>query len=221
MNSPLKPTLKTEAISFTMVIASIVTSLITYNKLPKQVISHWNFSGTPDGWASREFHSMLFPAIITGMYVLFLFLPSLDPKKDRYQDFIKVYNLFRTVFLVVFYLIFLLATLANLGYSISIAKTVPLIIGLLMMLIGNYMGKIKNNWFMGIRTPWTLSSENVWNKTHRLGGWMFVLFGLIMIATPYLNKSLGLAAFALGIVAVTIIPMGYSYILYKRECIKK
>jgi uncharacterized membrane protein len=217
MNSPIKPSFKTEAISIVTVIAAIATAVISYEHLPARVISHWNFYGQADAWSSREFHVYFFPALTAGMYLLFLVVPNLDPKKERYQDFIKPYNVFRTTILFVIYLIYLLATLVNVGYEINIAKTVPLLIGGLMIMLGNYMGKIKKNWFVGIRTPWTLSSENVWNKTHRLGGAMFVLFGLTMIITPFLSKVLGLTLFALGIIGITIIPMTYSYILYRRE----
>ncbi|MEI7616642.1 MAG: SdpI family protein [Actinomycetota bacterium] len=217
MNSPIKPTFKSEAISLAVIIASVITSFTTYNSLPTRVITHWNFYGQADGWSSRGFHALLFPGLIIAMYVLFLILPNLDPKKERYQDFIKPYNIFRTTLLVVFYIIFLLSTLVNLGYNINIGKAVPFIIGLLMIFIGNYMGKIKKNWFVGIRTPWTLSSENVWNKTHRFAGIMFVLFGLLLIISPYLEKTLGITVFVIGILLVSLVPMAYSYILYRKE----
>ena len=212
----IKPTIKSELLSISVIIASIITAISTYSHLPNKVISHWNFSGVADGWSSREFHVLFFPSLIIGMYFLFLILPNLDPKKERYHSFGNVYNVFRSMFILVFYAIFLLATLANLDYAVNIGKTVPLIIGIMMIIIGNYMSKIKNNWFVGIKTPWTLSSENVWNKTHRLGGWMFVLFGIILIIAPFLPKILGVILFIAGIICVTIIPIGYSYFLYKK-----
>jgi uncharacterized membrane protein len=219
--SPLNISFKTEAPSLAIVLAGIITAIVSYDRLPVQVISHWDFYGTANGWMSRQAHTLLFMGLLIGMYLLFLVLPNLDPKKDRYKEFAKAYFVFRTAILGLFYIVFLLATLVNLGYPISISKTVPLLIGLLMILLGNYMGKIKKNWFVGIRTPWTLSSENVWNKTHRLGGKLFVLFGLILIVTPFLTKVVGITLFIFGLILITIVPMAYSYLLYRQEQPKK
>lgn len=221
MNSPLKISFKSEIVSILLVLAGVITSAVSFGRLPARVVSHWNVYGVPDGWMSRELHAILFPGILLGLYLLLLFMPSLDPKKDRYKEFADVYNIFRTLILLVLYLVFLIATLANLGYDISVGKTVPLIIGLLMIVIGNYMGKIKKNWFVGIRTPWTLSSENVWNKTHRLGGWMFVLFGLILITSPFLSPAFIAPLFILGLICAVLIPIIYSYILFKKEKFSK
>ena len=96
-------------------------------------------------------------------------------------------------------------------------KTITVIIGLLFMYMGNLMGKIKNNWFVGIKTPWTLSSENVWNKTHRFGGYAFVIFGLMLILIPYLGKTLGLVAFISGLALLVFGTTAYSYLIYRRE----
>jgi uncharacterized membrane protein len=217
MNSPLKISFKSEIVSILLVLAGVITSAVSFGRLPARVVSHWNVYGVPDGWMSRELHAILFPGILLGLYLLLLFMSSIDPKKDRYKEFADVYNIFRTLILLVLYSVFLIATLANLGYDISVGKTVPLIIGLLMIVIGNYMGKIKKNWFVGIRTPWTLSSENVWNKTHRLGGWMFVLFGLILITSPFLSPAFIAPLFILGLICAVLIPIIYSYILFKNE----
>lgn len=213
----IKPTFKSEAVPLLVITASIITSFVSYDRLPARVVSHWNIYGQPDGFSSRHFLTIFFPGLIILMYALFLLLPNIDPKKERYQEFTKTYNIFRALFLLIFYAIFLLAILANLGYGVSIGKTVPLIIGLLMILIGNYLGKIKNNWFIGIRTPWTLSSERVWNKTHRFGGRMFVLFGLLLIIIPFVSKVLSAPLFILGLLLAVVAPIVYSYIEYKKE----
>lgn len=188
-----------------------------YMNFPDRVVTHWNFAGTPDSWGKGTTNALAIPSVITGMYLLFLFLPMLDPKKERYEEFGKVYNIFKTLLLLVMLLVFTLTGLFNLGYNISIQYTIPTLIGILMIILGNYMGKIKPNWFVGIKTPWTLSSENVWNKTHRMGGYAFILFGLLIILAPFLPKVLGLIAFILGILTVTVGTFGYSYWVYRQE----
>lgn len=221
MEYPLKINWKSEIVPVLAMIAAVLTAIITYPLLPEKVAVHYNFAGEPDSWAPKIYHAILFPAIMIGMYFLFFIFTAIDPRKERYEDFKKVYHFFRTAMVVIFFGIYLATTLANLGYNISIAKTVSLLVGILIVAIGNYMAKIKRNWFFGIKTPWTLSSENVWNKTHRLGGWVFILFGLIIIIDPYLPMVPGSILFFAGVIIAVLLPMVYSYYLYKKENEKK
>lgn len=213
----MKYSLKTELSSLLIVIASWLLGWYFYNHFPAQVVTHWNFYGNPDSWGKGTTNALVIPSIITGMYLLFLALPFLDPKKERYQEFAKVYTIFKNLLMLVMLIVFLASGLYNLGFNIQIQYVVPSTIGLLMIVIGNYMGKIKPNWFMGIRTPWTLSSETVWQKTHRMGGYAFILFGFLIIISPLLPAALGLMAFILGILIVVIGTFGYSYWVYREE----
>lgn len=208
---------KKELPSIVLVLASWALGWYFFNHFPATVVSHWNFAGVPDGWSKGTTNALAIPGVLTGMYLLFLFLPMVDPKKERYEEFGKTYNIFKTLLLFVMLLVYLSSGLFNLGYNIPIQYVVPTLIGLLMMVLGNYMGKIKPNWFMGIRTPWTMSSENVWVKTHRMGGYAFILFGLLIIITPFLPKMLGLFAFALGVAIAVFGTFGYSYWVYRQE----
>lgn len=217
MKSPLKFSLKTELFPLAVVALAIVVSIWSYPLLPNQVVSHWNFAGQADDWSSKNFHAIFFPGLLIGMYLLFSILPFIDPKKERYADFAKVYFFFRAAMILVVFAIFMIATLINLGYPININKTMPWIIGLLMIFIGYYLSRIKMNWFIGIRTPWTLSSENVWNKTHRLGGWLFILFGLTLFIEPYLTYPVNMIVFVITIILVTIVPFAYSYVIFRKE----
>jgi len=216
-NNPVKPTLKTEIIPLVLLIITVVLSFYFYANWPDQVASHWNFKGEVDGWSSKTFNAIFFPLLLVGMYLLFIFLPYLDPKKDRYQEFSKPYHIFKASIIGILAIIYLAMGAYNLGYAINIGQIVPLFIGLMMIVIGNFMGKVKNNWFMGIRTPWTLSSENVWNKTHRLGGWLFMIFGLIIIIAPYLPEPLSMGLFFLGALALILGTTVYSYLIYRQE----
>lgn len=217
MKSPLNLSWKSEWPSLSILVASALTSILSYTHLPARVASHWNVRGEVDGWASRDFHVWFFPALLFGIYFLLVVVPSMDPRRERYVEFARVYNIFRTLILLVLFSVYLLATLYNVGYDVNIGKTVPFIIGLLMLVIGNYMGKIKRNWFVGIRTPWTLSSDDIWTKTHRFGGLMFVIFGLLMIATPYLPTSFAFLVLFVGIFIAVLLPILYSYFLFKND----
>ena len=173
-----KITIKTEWRALLIIIAATALSYWAYPQLPATVASHWNFQGEVDGWMSKNFHSLFFPTLLAIMYLVFSIMPYIDPKKERYAEFAKVYRLMRDAILFVLLGIFTVATFYNLKYSVNVGAIVAGLIGALMVVMGNYFGKIKRNWFIGIRTPWSLSSENVWNKTHRLGGRLFMIWGL-------------------------------------------
>jgi len=219
--SPIKPTIKTEIIPLLIIIAVVISSFYFYANFPDTVATHWNFQGEPDAYSSKAVASLVLPSVIIGMYLLFLFLPLIDPKKERYDQFRKVYHFFKGF--IVFFMagIYAISGLSNLGYAVSIKTWIPLMVGALFVLMGNYMSKIKQNWFIGIRTPWTLSSEEVWNKTHRVGGKIFMLGGILLVAIPYFGEKIGMTLFFIDIAIIVLGTVVYSYFIYRKEKGKK
>lgn len=215
--SSIKPTIKTEIFSLAILVISLGLSFYFYNNFPDQVATHWNFEGQVDDYSSKYVAAFLMPLFILGLYVMFLVLPYLDPQKARYQEFAKTYHIFKGLIIGFMFLMYLATGLANLGYAIEIGIVVPTMVGILFIIMGNYMGKIKYNWFMGIRTPWTLSSENVWNKTHRVGGWLFIFLGIIMLLMPIAPKETIAPIFFSAIIITVIGSFAYSYFLYRKE----
>ncbi|MDP2737059.1 MAG: SdpI family protein [bacterium] len=217
MANPIKPTIKSEFIPLALLTLSIFASVFFYNNLPERVATHWNFAGEVDGWGSGQAQAIALPLLTTGMYILFLLLPYLDPKKERYEQFSKIYHIFKNIILSLMVVIYFVIGLNGLGYNLPVGVIIPGLIGLLFIVLGNYMGKIKMNWFMGIRTPWTLSSEEVWNKTHRFGGKMFILAGFLMMAQIFLPLIWRLPIFIISIAGLLFGTIGYSYVLYLKE----
>lgn len=217
MKNPINYSFKTEWFPYLVLLSSVIISFWCYPFLPDKVVSHWNFYGQADGWSSREFHSLLFPLLLFGVYFIFSILPKFDPQRVRYAEFSKVYLMMRNAILFVLLIVFFAATLFNIGYSINIGATVAGAVGLLMIVLGNYFGKLKRNYFVGIKTPWTLSSENVWNKTHRFGGRLFILWGILLISAPWLIPSLAFLITFGGALILVFGVMFYSYRLYKKE----
>ena len=213
----LKGNLKNEIFPIVLILMSIVMSIYFYQFLPNRVASHWNFQGQVDGYMSKNLNAILLPVLLLAMYISFRFFPKVDPLKDRYQQFIGVYNLVCNLIMTLMFLVYLFSNLYNLGYPVKINIVIPVMIGLLMMTIGNFMGKLKRNFTIGARTPWAILSENVWNKTQRFSGWMFVIFGVLIIITPFLNQFWGMITFIGGILLVTAGTYIYSYIEYKKE----
>lgn len=213
----MKISIKTEFIPVLLVLLSLILGVYFYAHFPEKVAVHWNFAGQADNYAGRMQGAFAIPFMMTFMYGLFLLFPAVDPKRDRYKEFEKYFRIFRSVIIAVIFTVYIASGLSNMGYAVNIGPVVAGAIGLLMIVLGNFMGKIKNNWFMGIRTPWTLASENVWNKTHRLGGWLFIVFGLVIILAPYLPYKLATILFIISIALMVLGTTVYSYCLYLKE----
>ena len=200
-----------------MIVACFAASIYFYTHFPDRVPTHWNFRGEIDGWSSRGFGAFFVPFLLLGMYFLFLLLPLIDPKRERYADFRKAYAVIRSAIIFILALIYFLAGFAGLGFDVPIGSIVPFVIGILFIVLGNYMGKIKLNWMVGMRNPWTLSSEEVWNKTNRLSGKLFIFAGIIMMSQAFLPDMIILPVFIITILAMVIIPNVYSYIIFRKQ----
>ncbi|MDD2233753.1 MAG: SdpI family protein [Desulfitobacteriaceae bacterium] len=199
------------------VLATLVISFWAYPRLPYRVPSHWNVAGEIDGYSSAFSGAFLLPLITLAMWLFFLLIPLIDPRKDNYKKMGKVFWLFSftvILFLCLLHLGILMITLGMLKTSL-----VPLLsfagIGVLFIVIGFYMGKIKHNYFFGIRTPWTLASEEVWNKTHRTVGPWWVVSGVIFLMLGFLPKYLMVPLLFIIIVVLALGSAVYSYIVYR------
>jgi len=217
MKNPINYSFKTEIWPFLMLLSAVVLSFWAYPLLPDTVVSHWDFSGQANGWSSREFHCLFFPTLIFFIYFVLSLSPKFDPNSERYQEFANYFLIIRDAVILVLLVVFAAATFSNLGYPVNIAGVAAGAIGLLMIVIGNYLGKLKRNFFIGIKTAWTLSSENVWNKTHRLASRLFIIWGLGLIVAPWVGSILGFIILFGGIILVFISPAIYSYWLFDKE----
>lgn len=217
MKNPIKFSWQTEIWPLLILVAVVGLSIWAYPQLPTRVVSHWDFNGQANGWMSREFHSIMFPVLLAFMYALLSLMPKFDPRGERYAEFAKVYLTMRTMIMLMLAVTLGAATFSNLGYHINIGATVCGAIGILMIVLGNYFGKLKSNYFIGIRTSWTLSSENVWNKTHRLGAKLFVIWGLALIAAPWLKPTVAMGILFGGILIIIVWTSVYSYLLFNKE----
>jgi len=207
-----------DILSLVAIAAMIILSFYFYKVLPDQVISHWNANGQPDDYSSKTFLVIFMPLLAIGMYLLFKFLPKIDPKKVNYENFASAYSFlkfFIILFVVVIYFISGAMNL-DLGRNWEINKIMPVIMAALFVSMGFLMPKIKSNWFAGIRTPWTLSSEDIWDKTHKLAGKVFVLMGLVFLSMLWLPGSNFWYVIIIVLVLV-FVPVVYSYILYKNK----
>jgi uncharacterized membrane protein len=199
-----------------LILLSYLISLLSFSHLPDQLASHWNSNGEVDRYSSKFWGAFLLPIIITAITLLFIAIPYIDPLKRNIEQFKKYYQSFVVIFITFMLLVHLQIILWNLNYKVSPNLILPLGIGFLMYYIGIMLKNSKRNWFIGIRTPWTLSSDKVWNKTHQLGAVLFKIAGVIAILGLLFGKYatwfilVPILSFALFLVV-------YSYFLYQKE----
>ena len=208
----------TSIIVLTLIAIALIAGLSLWNQLPDQMASHWNANDQVDGYISRFWGVFLMPLITLGMFVLFLVVPGIDPLKANIAQFREAFNLFIAL-MVAFMLYIHGLTLAwSLGYQdFKMSAAMLPFMGILFIAIGYLLRQAKRNFFIGIRTPWTLSSDTVWDKTHRLGSILFMVSGAFAIIGGFFG---GMAAFWLMFVPLigsSLFLMIYSYILYRGE----
>ena len=194
----------------------LAASLYAYPHLPARVPIHWDWQGQPDRWGSPFTGAFLTFLVALGGYLLLLVLPAIDPRRGNYERFAGTYRFIRVVF-VVFMVVLHWATMAgSLGWPVAMKQVVITAVSALFLVLGNVMGRIKQTWFVGIRTPWTLSDEEVWTRTHRLGGRVWVVAGLVGIVGGIMGGTAGPVVFLVAVVAAVVIPVVYSYFDYRK-----
>ena len=201
-------------ISLALIAVGIIVSAFAYPGLSAQVPTHWNAAGEVDGWSPRHIAVLIGPGTAALGWLVFWLIPRISPRGFRTDEFNHILSLIQVATVVFALGIGGLILLAGHGQPVAIERIVPVACGLLFMLLGNYMGKMRKNFFVGIRTPWTLASDEVWARTHRLGGYLFVAAGLVMIVSPF--AGLGPLVIAVAIVLAALVPIAYSFIAYQR-----
>lgn len=202
---------------FVIAALAVAVSIWAYPRLPPTVATHWSLRGTPDGFSSRGWAIAIIPIVILVMTGLFRVLPKVDPRRENYDKFIGTYWLIANAVIAFMLVAHAMIIASGLGYSVRIDRLMPLGVGLLFIFLGNYLTRVEPNWFVGIRTPWTLSSDTVWRKTHRTGGLLMVIGGFVLALGAFLPHAAFLPLFVTTIVIVALIPIVQSYVLWKRE----
>ena len=205
---------KSEAIlTVVLCLLPMVAGAILYNKLPQSVPTHFGVDGRPDGWSGRAFAVFGLPAIIAALQALMLFGLRSDPKRQNMSPALRTIAVWTAP--VVCMVVYAITMTNALGYNTHVEIIVPLLVGIVFILIGNYLPKTKQSYTMGIKLPWTLHSEENWNRTHRMAGFLWVIGGALMVLISLLH--LWQVWMMLVIITVMVlVPTVYSYLLYKK-----
>jgi len=194
----------------------LLASFVIYPYLPDQVPGHWNIHGQVDAYYPRSFGAFFPPLLAIAIYLLMLFTPVLNPRRDNYVRFKSAYTFLRWITIIFLVLIYAAAILAALGYQINIGIVVKALVAVLFIMIGNYMGQFRHNYFVGIKTPWTLANEEVWQRTHRIAGRIWVLGGFVCLATAPFQADWSAYVFFAALMLMTFVPVVYSYMIFNK-----
>lgn len=200
-----------------VIAVAFVASAAVYQDLPQRMPTHWNLSGEVDGWSSRPWGAFMIPVFLLVMLAVFHLLPKIDPRAPNYAKFRGTYEIVIIAIMVFMLGVQLVILAISLGKNVSVDRVMPIGVGILFMVIGNLLPRMRPNWFIGVRTPWTLSSDRVWDRTHRFGGWLFVAAGALILLTGLVAPQLAQPVLIGCAVGVSVILLAYSYIIWKQE----
>jgi uncharacterized membrane protein len=200
-----------------VIAAALGFSLWAYPQLPAEVATHFDIQGEPNGWSSRLLAVFIVPGIALALLTISMVLPKIDPRRANYILFTPTYWTVINTVLFLLLGIHVLSLGKALGWNINMGRVVSLGVGGMLLVLGNLMTRVRPNWFIGIRTPWTLSSDSVWRKTHRLGGAAFMFAGACFVGAALLDSSwvrYGAIGVAIGAALGSVL---YSYVVWRRE----
>ena len=200
--------------------AMIVFTLIVWSRLPEQLPLHWNLQGEVDDYGPRLWGAWLLPGLALALWGIMRGLPRLDPKRENYDKFGPTYDLVINALVTFLGVLHVVVLGAALGWPIAVQRVMPVAMGLLFIVFGNVLPRARPNWWFGIRTPWTLTNDRVWERTHRVGGYLLLGAGVACVATAFIP---GAAAGVVAISSIVVSAVGsivYSYFAWKQETSK-
>jgi uncharacterized membrane protein len=197
------------------VVLSAVVSVLSAPSLPEHLVSHWNAAGEPDGTMSKPLALALFPVLTAVLLALLAAVPSVDPLGENVEEFRGYYDWFLVIFAGFMFVLHAGIIAFNLGYTFNFTLLVLAPVAVLFYYAGVLMTHAERNWFVGIRTPWTLSDEDVWDRTHELGGKLFKLTAVVTLFGFFFDEyAVYFLLVPVLLTAATIVP--YSYYLYSK-----
>lgn len=200
-----------------LIAAAVLAGALFWDQLPESMASHWNENDQVDGYMSKFWGVWMMPLMVLGMFGIFLLVPVIDPLKANIAKFRNIFNLF--ILLITAFMLYIHGlTLAwNLGYEFRMSSAMLPFMGILFVFMGYMLRQAKRNWFIGIRTPWTLSSDTVWDKTHQLGSVLFIASGVLAFLGAFFGGTIALYLTLIPMLGSALFVVIYSFVLYQRE----
>ena len=206
---------KTGAVTVMVILVSFLLSAFLYPRMPDSMVSRWNLQGVPNSYLPKPWVLFLMPVTSVVLVLLFLAIPRIDPLKKNIQKFRKEYNFFILILVCFLSYLHVIVLVANAGVSVNVPQMLAPGFAVLFYYTGILLEKAKQNWFIGIRTPWTLSNKKVWDKTHRLGGKLLRIAGLIAVVGVLVPNST-LLFVLIPVLLFSAYLVVYSYVEYHK-----
>ncbi|MEW5982287.1 MAG: SdpI family protein [Acidobacteriota bacterium] len=200
-----------------LVAAMFLAGSLAWTSAPDRIPIHWGADGTVDRYGGKLEGLLGLPAFALLLYLLLRYMPRIDPGRANYQSFVGAYAWFRTAIIGFFAALYGVVLYVTFGGSVNMSQLMPHVLGVFLIIIGPLMGKIRPNWFIGIRTPWTLSSKIAWVRTHRLGGWLFTALGVAFILATSIFGPSSLKILLVAIVGLVVTLAVYSWFVWKDD----
>ena len=216
-NYDYKQEMKKDWYLFLLILVMFLSGIALYSRLPDQIPIHWKIEGEVDDYASRFWGVFMLPFTNLLVLLTFTFMPLLDPRKENYPKFSRSYRAIKAITVVFFAVLHFLVLAFALGYELDISRIVVVGAALLFIVMGNYLPKVKHNYFVGVRVPWTLASEKVWKKTHRFAGKLFVISGIIIFLSIFVSEIIRFWLIMICALVTSLASMVYSYLVYRQE----
>ena len=207
----IKKNLKVLIITSIIILLPILAGVILWDQLPDPMPTHWNVAGEVDGWSSKPFAVFCLPLIMLAAQWLCMLGTAADPKKNNHPE--KVLHLVLWIIPVLSVVLDAVTYAVAMGKEVRMEVVMPVLIGLLLAIVGNYLPKCKQNYTIGIKIPWTLNNEENWNKTHRFAGFLWTLCGIAMMLTGFFG---GFWVFLPIVLLMVLAPIVYSYMLHRK-----
>ena len=201
-----------------VVVLALAASAAAYGRLPERMPTHWNAAGEVDGYGSRLMGALLLPGVMLLTAALVPLLPRIDPRGAAYEEFRPTYHLVMNGVLTLLLVVHLVVLASALGHDVPATRIVLVGVGLLLILIGALLPRMRRNWMIGIRTPWTLSSDRVWQRTHRVGGVLMLAAGVVTaLAAALPDTRLAVPVMAGSVMVAAVGAVVYSYVAWRQE----
>lgn len=217
-NATRKPIDAQAAARIILVALMFAAGAVLYPHLPDVIPTHWGFEGEPNQWSPKIWGAWIIPVMALAFLVLFPLLPKLDPKRENYENFKKPWGVIQTslvAFLAYMYGITMYVTFFP-AYNTWVGRMVTFGMGILFVILGNVMGKVRQNYFVGLKTSWALADPEVWQKSQRFAGWAFVLAGLAFMVQAVVWIAV-VPVFVGLIAAMVSVPIVYSYWIFRQK----
>jgi uncharacterized membrane protein len=209
---------RTELPCWLLLAGMFLMAALSWTSAPDRIPVHWGLEFQPDRYGGKFEGLLLMPMICLAAYVfLLLVAPRIDPGRANYPRFAGTTAVIRIALVAFMAGVYALVQLWIRGIEWSLGILLPLMLGVLFIVLGNLLGKVRPNWFIGIRTPWTLASKVAWSRTHRLGGWLFIGCGFLWLGSPLIHRAWAPLVPMFTLLAGSLALSVYSYFLWRND----